>query len=67
MEKLGKSIAIMLLTAALIGVFVILLNNDYSQTAVCIFHNNTTNSPIWLSNSDYYPDLLPKILKKNDE
>ena len=64
MEKLGKSIAIMLVSAALIGFLVILFNPTYRKTASCILNGQTTNSPIWQSNSDYYPDLVPETGEK---
>jgi len=64
MEKLGKSIAIMLASAALIGLLVILINPTYRKTAVCVLKSESTNSPIWKSNTDYYPDLVPKTGEK---
>jgi len=67
MEKLGKSIAIMLATAAIIGIFVILFHPDYRKTAICIINGNPTNSPIWQSNADYYPDLIPENIKKEEK
>jgi len=67
MEKLGKSIAIMLASAALIGAFVILFNSDYRKSAVSIIKGNPTNAPIWRSNADYYPDLIPENIKKGEK
>ncbi len=64
MEKLGKSIAIMLASAALVGLLVILFNPTYRKSAVCVLKGESTNSPIWQSNSDYYPDLVPKTGEK---
>ena len=60
MEKLGKSIAIMLASAALIGLLVIMFDPTYRKTALCVLKGESTNSPIWQSNADYYPDLVPK-------
>ena len=63
METLGKTISIMLASAALIGLLVIFLNPTYRKTATCIFKGESTNSLIWQSNIDYYPDLVPKTNK----
>ena len=60
METLGKTIAIMLASAALIGLLVIFFNPTYRKTATCIFKGESTNSPVWQSNIDYYPDLVPE-------
>ena len=60
MDKLGKSIAIMLASAALVGILIILFNPTYRKTAACILKGESTNSPIWQTNADYYPDLTPE-------
>ncbi len=60
MDKLGKTIAIMLASAALVGIIIILFNPTYRETAACILKGESTNSPIWQTNIDYYPDLTPK-------
>jgi len=60
MDKLGKSIAIMLASAALVGILIILFNPTYRKTAAEIIKGESTNSPVWQTNVDYYPDLVPK-------
>ncbi len=60
MDKLGKTIAIMLASAALVGILIILFNPTYRKTAACILKGESTNSPIWQTNTDYYPDLTPE-------
>jgi len=60
MDKLVKTIAIMLASAALVGILIILFNPTYRKTAACILKGESTNSPIWQTNADYYPDLTPK-------
>ena len=60
MDKVGKTIAIMLIAAFAIGIVVILVKPTYRQTAVDMIKGESTNSPIWQSNTDYYPDLVPE-------
>jgi len=60
MDKVGKTIAIMLIAAFAVGIVVILVRPTYRQTAVDIIKGESTNSPIWRSNEGYYPDLVPE-------
>jgi len=48
---------IILGVALLLGALVIGFNPSYRQALVAIFDGRPTESPIWQSNIEYYPDV----------
>jgi hypothetical protein len=60
MDKLAKSIVIMILGAFVLGLIVIVANPLYRRTALEFWRGSTTNTPIWRANEDYYPEIVPE-------
>ncbi len=61
MDRLAKSIVLMLIGSLTLGVLVVLLNPEYRGTALAFWHGSTTNTPIWQTNQDYYPEIKPEL------
>jgi len=57
MEQGSKTLLIILGTALLLGGLVIGLNPSYRQAFLDIARGKPTESPIWKSNIEYYPDV----------
>jgi len=57
MDNVGKTIGFMLAGAVAVGIFIMFINPQYRKTAADIWRGETTNSPIWISNAEYYPDI----------
>ncbi len=43
----------------LLGALVLALNPDYRATLLGLLRNRPADTPIWESNSRYYPDIKP--------
>jgi len=62
MEQGSKTLLIILGTALLLGGLVIGFNPSYRQAFLDIARGKPTESPIWKSNLEYYPDVsLPLV------
>lgn len=59
MDTLGKTLAQILVISLIVGVFIVLGNRRYRETARALFEGNVTNSPIWRSNANYCPMIYP--------
>jgi len=57
MEKGPKMLLIILGVALLLGALIIGFNPSYRQAFVAILNGTPTESPIWKSNIEYYPDV----------
>ena len=57
MDNVGKTIGFMLAGAVAVGIIIMIVSPQYRKTAADIWRGETTNSPIWKSNAEYYPDI----------
>ncbi len=57
MEQGSKTLLIILGVALLLGALVIGFNPSYRQAFLAISRGQPASSPIWKSNSEYYPDI----------
>ncbi|HOW98706.1 MAG TPA: hypothetical protein P5567_02320 [Kiritimatiellia bacterium] len=57
MERGAKALSIMLLLALALGAVIIAVNPMYRQAAIAMWKGEPEKSPIWISNSEYYPDV----------
>ena len=63
MEQGSKTLLIILATALLMGALVVAFNSAYRQAFLALVRGQPTESPIWRSNREYYPDVaLPATL-----
>ncbi len=60
MEKGARALAILILLALLLGLVIIAVNPDYRQAAICQWNGKPDQSPIWVSNAEFYPDVTLK-------
>lgn len=63
MDSLGKTIAQILIVSLIAGVIIVLCHPMYRGTARAMFHGAVTNTPIWRSNAEYCPTILPERVK----
>ncbi len=57
MDNVGKTIGLMLAGAVAVGIIIMFFNPQYRKTAGDVWRGESTNSPIWKSNAEYYPDI----------
>ena len=57
MEQGSRTLLIILCAALLLGALVVGFNPAYRQAFLSIAKGRPAESPIWKSNSQYYPDI----------
>ncbi len=66
MEKGARALAWLLMAACVIGIVVLLVHPDYRKTLKALALSESEESPIWQSNSDYYPEAATSADIRSD-
>jgi hypothetical protein len=67
MESGQKTILILLIVAAMLGVIVLVWNPDYRDASLAILKGEPQNSPIWRSNEAYYDAVDLEALNARED
>lgn len=57
MERGAKQLVLIVLGAILFGLVVIAVRPEYRGAAAAMWKGRMQDSPVWMSNKDYYPGI----------
>ncbi len=67
MEKGAQALAKILLVALVVGLVVLALHPDYRATLRALMRGAPAESPIWLSNQNYYPEVTASVAGEDND
>ena len=64
MEELGKALARIIGVSLIAGAVIVAVNPSYRETARSMMQGAVTNTPIWRSNVNYCPRIMPQEMQQ---
>jgi len=67
MDRGAKAIAVILIASLVVGLAVIATHSSYRQAAAAILRGEPEESPLWLDNERYYPEVTLQAESRPDD